>query len=404
MYAGPGSGPMLAAAAAWDGLAAELYSTAASYGSVISGLTSGPWLGPSSASMTAAATPYAAWINTTAAQAEQAATQAKAAAGAFETAFAATVPPPVIAANRALLMSLIATNILGQNTPAIAATEAHYAEMWAQDAAAMYGYAGSSAQASALTPFAPPPPTTNPGGLAGQAAAAAQTTASSAATNTQATLSQLTSAVPQALQSLAQPLQSTSAATSATSGLTGILQSLGLTSLLSYFSPASASVSSAGLSTSAGAWGSASHADAAILGNGYQIAAMEGRIMDRLDQFGSTGSAGLGAAGGPAAGTAGLGRAPSVGGLSVPHSWVVAAPAVKLAVASLPSTSLSAAPTIAAASPGSLFSQMALASMAGRAMAGASPAGRAGSAIGGAAPQGHSGPTVILRERPPASE
>ncbi|EUA27902.1 PPE family protein [Mycobacterium xenopi 4042] len=37
MYAGPGPGPMLAAAAAWDGLAANLYSTATSYHSVVSG-------------------------------------------------------------------------------------------------------------------------------------------------------------------------------------------------------------------------------------------------------------------------------------------------------------------------------------------------------------------------------
>ena len=62
MYAGPGSGPMLAAAPAWDGLAAELHSAAGSYGSVVSGLTGGPWLGPSSASMAAAATPYVAWM------------------------------------------------------------------------------------------------------------------------------------------------------------------------------------------------------------------------------------------------------------------------------------------------------------------------------------------------------
>ena len=75
-----------------------------------------------------------------------------------------TVPPPVIAANRSLLMTLIATNVLGQNTTAIAATETDYAEMWAQDAAAMYGYAGSSAAASTLTPFTSPPPTTNPAG------------------------------------------------------------------------------------------------------------------------------------------------------------------------------------------------------------------------------------------------
>ncbi len=33
MYTGPGAGPMLAAAAAWDDLAAELSSTAASYAS-----------------------------------------------------------------------------------------------------------------------------------------------------------------------------------------------------------------------------------------------------------------------------------------------------------------------------------------------------------------------------------
>jgi PPE-repeat protein len=111
MYAGPGSGPMLAAAAAWDGLAAELYSAATSFQSVISGLTAGPWLGPASASMAAAAVPYAAWMSTTAAQAEQTAVQAKAAAAAYETAFAATVPPPVIVANRSMLMALIATNV-----------------------------------------------------------------------------------------------------------------------------------------------------------------------------------------------------------------------------------------------------------------------------------------------------
>ena len=60
-----------------------------------------------------------------------------------------TVPPPVIAANRSLLAALVATNFFGQNTPAIAATEIQYAEMWAQDAVAMYGYAASSASATA---------------------------------------------------------------------------------------------------------------------------------------------------------------------------------------------------------------------------------------------------------------
>ncbi|MBO0865362.1 MAG: PPE family protein, partial [Mycobacterium sp.] len=145
MYAGPGAGSMLAAAAAWDGLAADLQSAATSYQSVISGLTGGPWVGPASASMAAAAAPYVTWMNATATQAEQAANQARAAVSAYEAAFLMTVPPPVIAANRAQLAALVATNFLGQNTPAIMATEAHYLEMWAQDAAAMYGYAGSSA-------------------------------------------------------------------------------------------------------------------------------------------------------------------------------------------------------------------------------------------------------------------
>ena len=159
MYSGPGSGPMLAAATAWDGLADELHSAAAAYKAEIAGLTDGPWLGPASAAMAAAAATHTEWLTAAAAQAEQTATQAKAAAGAYEAAFAMTVPPPVIAANRSLLMSLVATNILGQNTPAIAITEAQYAQMWAQDAAAMYGYASSSASSTTLTPFTPPLPT-----------------------------------------------------------------------------------------------------------------------------------------------------------------------------------------------------------------------------------------------------
>src|SRR5271168_77934 len=120
-YAGPGSGSMITAAASWEGLAADLRSQAASYSSVVSGLTSGSWLGPASASMAAAAAPYAAWMNTTAAQAEQTAAQAQAAVSAYESAFSLTVPPTEITANRAQLASLVAANVLGQNTPAIAA-------------------------------------------------------------------------------------------------------------------------------------------------------------------------------------------------------------------------------------------------------------------------------------------
>jgi PPE-repeat protein len=205
MYSGPGSPPMLAAAAAWDGLSAELSSTASLYQSVIERLAGEGWLGPASASMAAAVTPYMTWVSLTGAQAEHAAAQASSAAAAYEAAFAATVPPAAVAANRAQLAALVATNFLGQNSAAIAATEAHYGEMWAQDAAAMYAYAASSAAASVLKPFRQPPQTANPAGQAGQAAAVAQATGTPAASGAQAMLTQLTSAVPNALQSLAAP-------------------------------------------------------------------------------------------------------------------------------------------------------------------------------------------------------
>jgi PPE-repeat protein len=153
------------------------------------------------------------WMTTTAEQAEQTATQAKAAAAAYEAAFAMTVPPPLITANRSLLMTLIATNIFGQNTMAIAATETDYAEMWAQDAAAMYGYAGASEAASVLTPFTTPAQTTNPVGLAGQAAAVTQAAGTSAGTGMQV-VSPLTSMLSTPLTSAAMPsaLQGLSAA------------------------------------------------------------------------------------------------------------------------------------------------------------------------------------------------
>ena len=51
MYSGAGAGPLMAAASAWDELAADLETTANSYLAVIQQLTSGPWLGPTSARM-----------------------------------------------------------------------------------------------------------------------------------------------------------------------------------------------------------------------------------------------------------------------------------------------------------------------------------------------------------------
>jgi PPE-repeat protein len=379
MYAGPGSGPMLAASAAWDGLATELGTAASSYGSMVSTLTGGPWQGPSSTAMAAAATPYVAWMNTTAAQAQEAATGAQAAAAAYESAFAATVPPPVIALNRAELMMLVATNFFGQNTPAIAANQAEYAEMWAQDATAMYGYAGSAAAASAVTPFTAAPPTTNPAALATQATSVATAGGTAAG-------SQLLTAVTQALQSLASPLASsasTAASTSSTSGLSSMLSFLGLgttpTTLVgtgSMFAPngilgelgisspmnALTTVSSLGANTMNGAqlnqWVNMGMAKPAAAAAAGAAKAAEGlpNIVSNLPPV--SGLGGLGG-GGPVA--AGLGNAGSLGRLSVPPGWAGANPSVTAPAA----TPLPAAGAAEGGRAGSMLGGVPLAGAAG---------------------------------------
>lgn len=151
VFAGAGSAPMLAAAAAWDDLASELHCAAMSFGSVTSGLVVGWWQGSASAAMVDAAASYIGWLSTSAAHAEGAAGLARAAVSVFEEALAATVHPAMVAANRAQVASLVASNLFGQNAPAIAALESLYECMWAQDAAAMAGYyVGASAVATQL--------------------------------------------------------------------------------------------------------------------------------------------------------------------------------------------------------------------------------------------------------------
>lgn len=315
---------MMAAASALSTLSSELSSTAASYESVISQLTGSEWQGPSSTAMASAAQPYIGWLNTTSGQLQQAASQAIASAGAYEMAFAATVPPPVIAANRATLMALIATNFLGINTPAIMATEAHYMEMWAQDAAAMYGYAGASAAAAQLSPLTPPANNTNPGGAGLQAAAVGNAVNSNASSSG---LNGLLGNLQNGLASLANPAASTAAANpmmdlyNAVQGFFGVpevtntINSADVTlawcmmmftatmPLLGHFAAAAPfGVAVSDVTPVAGA----------ALGGGTLVSAVE-----------SAGAAGFGGA--PV--LAGLGSASSVGGLSVPASWAAATPA-----------------------------------------------------------------------------
>jgi PPE-repeat protein len=370
MYVGPGSGPMLAAAAAWDGLAAELHSTASAYQSAIAGLTAGPWLGPSSAAMAAAAAPYVAWLRGTAGQAEQTADQATAAAAAYDAAFAETVPPPVVAANRTLLMALVATNFFGQNTPAIATTETEYAEMWAQDAAAMYSYADSSAAATALPAYTNPPSTINEGGQASQSAAAAQAGATSAGNvqsavaSVQATLS----AAPSALSSLANPAAALPTLTplqvlDLLADLTGIFidPEIGAAGL-----GVDSTVAVTALPYDIGGFYTGVHTDDIVSGwAGVQswpgTAPVPPTTFPVITNLGS-----------PIA--AGMGEASTIGRLSVPAGWTAAAPEIRPLAMALPAASAAAAQA-SAAGAGGVFSQMALAGMAGSALGGGAGAG-----------------------------
>ncbi len=348
MYAGAGAGPLMAAATAWDGLAAELSSAAASYRGVISELTENLWLGPSSISMSAAATPYATWMNATAIQAEQTANQIRSTAAAYEAAFAATVPPAVVAANRAQLAVLVATNFLGQNTPAIAATEAQYAEMWAQDAVAMYGYAGASAAATTLTPFTPTPQSTNPAGTAAQAAAVSHATASATAGATQAAVS-----VPNMLSQLSSGSFFSGISSNIIDPLETIYNSFAGFALLSPGAEFSATgtlfVIFPMIATVEGPLVTAlSATQASALGPGLTGGLGGTLVGSSAPAAAALGSAGLGKVGV----SAGLGQASAVGGLSVPPSWGTAAPEIRLASTALPLSNLDAAPAAEVAGSG----------------------------------------------------
>jgi PPE-repeat protein len=368
MYSGPGSGPLLAAAAAWDALAAELSSTASSYTSVVSGLTGDAWSGPTATAMSAAAQPYAGWMSSTAAQAQQSAAQARAAGAAYDTAFAATVPPPVIAANRSLLLSLIATNILGQNTAAIAAAELEYAEMWAQDAAAMYGYAGASASATALSAFAAPPQTTNPAGLQAQSAAATQA-ATGAGAEAQSSLTQLISMVPQALQNMA---------------VSGPAAAADPTSLLDFLAGPLSPISLFGI----GGIPYLLAIQCVLLPmNGANVVSSVNRAMGPKpwlpEPLPAQALAGARLAGTPMPTvSAGLGNGGSIGRMSVPPGWIAQTPTAKAVAAVFPEAGPQAVAAIAAEGESGLAGDLALGGLAARAMS--VTGGAAGRGVGGA--------------------
>jgi PPE-repeat protein len=298
IFAGAGSGSLFTAASAWDGLASDLSASASSFQSVLSGLANGAWTGPASLSMAAAAAPYVTWLSAAAGQAAAAASQARTAATAFESALAGTVPLPLVTANRSSLTSLVDTNFLGQNTPAIFATEFDYVEMWAQDVGAMLGYhAGAATVASALPAFSLP--SLSLSGLQGLVSSAA-------------------SGVATAVSTAAVPV--VDGAEGAATGVASLASELPLSSLTSVAQIGMYPVSmlmSPLMMLAQSAQGGAGAAQAG--------AAAAGLVSADVPKVGAEAMKGLGGLGGGM--SAGLGQARLVGAMSVPPTWQGSTPA-----------------------------------------------------------------------------
>jgi len=363
MYSGAGSGPLLEAAAAWDGLAGDLEATATQYQTAVTNLTTGPWLGPSSARMASATAPYIAWLQSTAATAAQTGTQAKVAAAAYQTAYASMVPPPEIAANRAELATLVANNFLGQNTGAIATNEANYLDMWIQDALGMDTYQMNSQAATALPAQAAAPQVAS-GAVPAAAAAPADTAGDALGVALINAVADLFGFKGTALGSLGGfdawlPVTVSAIAANPTGALlpveatyySGMMGSLPARMFMS-------SGGSGGSAASSGTGTLASMSDS-LLGNVGKLVdskaeSILGGVGGQLQKWGS----GI---------QASLASAHHAGGLSVPNSWHTGVPEMARAAPGLPATSV-AAPSLMHGLPSSPFSQGLMGALAGRGM------------------------------------
>jgi PPE-repeat protein len=247
------------------------------------------------------------------------------------------VPVPLIAANRTALTEALSYNVFGQYSGEIAAIEAQYAEMWAQDANAMYGYAGQSAAAAKVTPFTAAPQITSPTAQTAQATATASATATSAGSS-QSQLSQLVSSLPNQLNSLSSPLSSASTTSSNSlltelwfliSGNTSLPTNLG--TLLNGVSPFSSLLyNTEGLPYFSVGMGNFGIQMAKTMGllNGVGGGAAAGAAASPPTGLPSLGGmlGGGGAAGGPVA--AGMGNADIIGDIAVPPNWAQASGAL----------------------------------------------------------------------------
>jgi PPE-repeat protein len=379
IYSGPGPESLQAAASAWDGLSSELQSAAANFQSVISGLVSGDWQGPSSEAAAAAAAPYVSWLSTTAAQAEQTAGQARAAASAYETALAATVPPAEVAANRTELLSLLQTNIFGRNNTAIAAAEAEYAQIWAQDVAAITGYAGSSSAAtSGLGSFTEPPSTTNDSGQAAQSATVAAASTTSGTSDFETIIEQIETDFNTFLTDVGQfNTDYTNFFTDLTNVLPGgSYLATTWTNLYSLISGVGSQATWTNVVNSTTSLGISQWKNFFVYqpwSHGIGLGSLNGGLS-------SPGHVAPHIGGVARAASAALGSAQTVGKLSVPPSWAGATPAIRLTATALPDSAFAATAAPATDIPLGLLNQATLGSLTGGALG--SPAARVVSSTG----------------------
>ena len=136
--------------------------------------TAASFVGAGGQSMMQCAAVQSTWMTTAGAFAQKSAGTIGAGINAYGSAVAATIPVPTVVANRVREATLQATNIIGQNNPAIAESNFEYGEFWAQNAGAMMGYltAITGLVGSLAAPLPVLPGAANPAAAAAAGAAA----------------------------------------------------------------------------------------------------------------------------------------------------------------------------------------------------------------------------------------
>jgi PPE-repeat protein len=208
LSAGPGPGPLLAAAGAWTSLSTQYATAAAELSGVLGEAQAGAWEGPSAEQYVAAHLPYLAWLQQASADSAGAAAQHEVAATAYTAALGAMPTLPELAANHTIHGVLLATNFFGINTIPIALNETNYARMWVQAATTMGTYQAVSGAALAAAPrITAAPAIVTPGGETNDLTSNALLSSSDPADSWQNFFQQLFKALQDFFQNLQKMLQ-----------------------------------------------------------------------------------------------------------------------------------------------------------------------------------------------------